>query len=126
MLSNHIYLKWMLEKYPQSTDFGWEKWGGIKPREDHIFFRKVKTTQRLLGQNVCKILKRQNKDNMNPLDFWYQGNTEIQRYYREYYDKNRDRVGGELGKDISLMFEDGNVIEKSMALTVLAILKVYF
>lgn len=123
---HHIYLKWMLEKYPQSTDFGWEKWGGIKPREDHIFFRKVKTTQRLLGQNVCKILKRQNKDNMNPLDFWYQGNTEIQRYYREYYDKNRDRVGGELGKDISLMFEDGNVIEKSMALTVLAILKVYF
>ena len=31
-----------------------------------------------------------------------------------------------MGKDISLMFEDGNVIEKSMALTVLAILKVYF
>ena len=49
---------------------------------------------------------------MNPLDFWYQGNTEIQRYYREYYDKNRDRVDGELGKDISQMFEEGNVIEK--------------
>ena len=123
---HHIYLKWMLEKYPQSTDFGWEKWGGIKPREDHIFFRKVKTTQRLLGQNVCKILKRQNKDNMNPLDFWYQGNTEIQRYYREYYDKNRDRVDGELGKDISQKYDEGNVIEKSMALTALSAAKLYF
>ena len=63
---------------------------------------------------------------MNPLDFWYQGNTEIQRYYREYYDKNRDRVDGELGKDISQMFDEGNVIEKSMALTALSAAKLYF
>lgn len=123
---HHIYLKWMAEKYPQSTSFGWEKWGGIKPRESHIFFRKLKTTQRLLGQAVCKVFKRQNKDNMNPLDYWYQGNPGIQQYYREYYDKNKDGVDGELGEDISLMFEEGNVIEKSMALTVLGAAKLYF
>lgn len=123
---HHIYMKWMAEKYPQSTSFGWEKWGGIKPREDHIFFRKVKTTQRLLRQAACKAFKRQNSDNMNPLDYWYQGNSGIQKYYREYYNRNRDRISGELGKDISRMFEEGNVEEKSMALTVLAAVKVYF
>lgn len=123
---HHIYLKWMEQKYSQATAFGWEKWGGVKPREDYIFFRKVKTTQRLLRKVACKIFDIQNSDNMNPLDYWYQRNPEIQRYYREYYDGNRNRIDGELGRDISLMFEDGNVEEKSMALTVLAILKVYF
>lgn len=123
---HHIYMKWMAEKYPQSTSFGWEKWGGIKPREDYIFFRKVKTTQRLLWQAACKALNRKNSDNMNPLDYWYQGNSGIQKYYREYYNRNRDRISGELGKDISRMFEEGNVEEKSMALTVLAAVKVYF
>lgn len=123
---HHIYMKWMAEKYPQSTSFGWEKWGGIKPREDYIFFRKVKTTQRLLWQAACKALNRKNSDNMNPLDYWYQGDSGIQKYYREYYNRNRDRISGELGKDISRMFEEGNVEEKSMALTVLAAVKVYF
>ena len=42
--------------------------------------------------------------------------------------QNRDRseIGGELGKDISLMFEEGTVEEKSMALTVLGAVKLYF
>ncbi len=123
---HHIYLKWMSKKYPGATQFGWEKWGGVKPREDHIFFRKVKTTQKLLWQTVCKALKRQNSDNMNPLDFWYQEKPGIQEYYREYFDGNRSRISGALGKDISLMFEKGNVTEKSMALTVLGAAKLYF
>ena len=56
------------------------------------------------------------------------GNPGIQEYYREYYLQNRDRseIGGELGKDISLMFEEGTVEEKSMALTVLGAVKLYF
>ena len=125
---HHIYLKWMEQKYPKATSFGWEKWGGIKPRENLIFFRKVKTTQRLLWQVSCRALKLPDRDNMNPLDYWYHGNPGIQEYYREYYLQNRDRseIGGELGKDISLMFEEGTVEEKSMALTVLGAVKLYF
>lgn len=123
---HHIYLKWMLQKYPGATQFGWEKWGGVKPRVDHIFFRKVRTAQRLLLQAVCKAFKQQNKDSMNPLDFWYQGNLRIQEYYRKYFDDNRGRVSGEVEKDIFRMFEEGNVTEKSMALTVLGAVKLYF
>ncbi len=123
---HHIYLKWMLQKYPEATQFGWEKWGGIKPREDRIFLRKVKTLQRLLGQAVSRTFKMPINDNMNPLDFWYRGNPGIQEYYREYFENNRDRIGGELGRDLTLMFEKGNVTEKSMALTVLGAAKVYF
>ena len=125
---HHIYLKWMEQKYPRVTSFGWEKWGGVKPRENYIFFRKVKTTQRLLWRATCKTLKLQNRDNMNPLDYWYWKSPMIQEYYRCYYlqNENRSEISGELKKDISLMFEEGNVIEKSMALTILSLVNLYF
>lgn len=124
--SHHIYLKWMLQKYPGATQFGWEKWGGVKPREDQIFLRKVKTTGKLLRQKSRRALKLPDRDNMNPLDFWYQKKPKIQEYYREYFDRNRSGIVGDMGKDISLMFEEGNVTEKSMALTVLGAVKLYF
>lgn len=123
---HHIYLKWMLQKYPGATQFGWEKWGGVKPREDQIFLRKVRTAQKLLWQAACRTFKLPDKDSMNPLDFWYQESPGIQAYCREYFDSNRSRIGGALGKDISLLFEEGNVTEKSMALTVLSAVKLYF
>ena len=120
--NHHIYLKWMKEKYPDATKFGGEKWGGIRPLESHIFFRKIKTSGRLLWQGFCKILKTENKDSMNPMDYWYRKDEEIQRYFRTYYKRYIDNsvLNEALKKDISEMFEKGNVTEKSMALTVLA------
>lgn len=125
---HHIYLKWMQQKYPKATQFGWEKWGGIRPREDYIIYRKVNTMQRLLWRVACKALKRQSRDSMNPLDYWYREDPGIRKYYEDYYRDNRhmSALDGTLGNDVSLMFEEGNVIEKSMALTVLAVLKAYF
>ncbi|MCM1251807.1 MAG: asparagine synthase-related protein [Clostridium sp.] len=125
---HYIYLKWMQEKYPESTRFGWEKWGGIQPKESHIFFRKIKTTQRLLRQAACKMARIENRDNMNPIDYWYWRDDELQRYYKMYYDDNINNVvlGENLQKDISQMFDEGDITEKSMALTVLAAAKIYF
>ena len=124
-VKHHIYLKWMLEKYPKSTEFGWEKWGGIKPKESCIFFRKIRTTQRLSKQIVCNLLKIGNNDSMNPLDYWYQHDKDIQRYFFEYYTENIDRMSSmeHLKKDTADMFLKGNVTEKTMALTVLAMVK---
>ena len=125
---HHIYLKWMKEKYPDAANFGWEKWGGIQPKESHIFFRRVKTAQRLLWQAGCKILKRTNKDSMNPIDYWYWQDEGIQQYYQTYYKKhiNSDVLSEAIKGDISEMFNQRNVTEKSMALTVLAAAAQYF
>lgn len=125
---HHIYLKWMLQKYPKATQFGWEKWGGIKPREDHIFCRKVKTTQRLLLQAGCKVFKIPNQDSMNPEDYWYQKDEEARKYYQVYYERHIDHpvLNEALKRDILRLFTEGNVTEKSMALTVLAITQKYF
>lgn len=125
---HHIYLKWMNDKYPEAAKFGWEKWGGIKPKESHIFFRKIKTTQRLLWQAACKIFKTENRDSMNPIDYWYQRDQKIQQYYQTFYENhiNNETLSDTLKADISVLFRDGNVIEKSMALTVLAVAGRYF
>lgn len=125
---HHIYLKWMLQKYPEATQFGWEKWGGIKPREAHIWIRKVKTTQRLIGMAIAKLLGTNSRDTMIPIDYWYHRDEETRQYYDEYYKDNinNEVFSNELKEDIDLMFHRGSVNEKSMALTVLAEAKKYF
>lgn len=125
---HHIYLKWMKEKYPEATEFGWEKWGGIKPKESLIFVRKMKTTQRLLWQGICSVLHINNRDIMNPVDYWYYKDKAVQKYLTEFYDSVIENtvLDKSLREDISLMFRDGEVWEKSMALTVLAMVKKYF
>ena len=126
--NNYIYKKWMKEKYPMAAEFGWEKWGGVKPQKSYIFLRKIKTTQRLLRQTVCKMLKLENADAMNPIEYWYQHNTELQRFYEKYYTDNIGAavIDEELRKDMQNMFENGGATEKSMVLTVLAMVRKYF
>lgn len=125
---HHIYLKWIEKKYPKASEFGWEKWGGVKPKESHIFFRKVKTVYRLLLQEGCKVFGVNNKDIMAPEDYWYGKNRKIQQFLDEYY-KNAaiQKIPDiNLRKDIETMFWKGTFAEKSMALTVLAMVKKYF
>lgn len=125
---HYIYLKWIKEKYPGAAEFGWETWKGVKPKRSHIFFRKVTTTKRIIYGFVCKILKIYNRDTMIPVDFWYQNNTDIQRYMAKYFKENINNkvLDKELKNDIKFLFEKGNVTEKGMALTVLAVAKKSF
>lgn len=125
---HHLYLLWIKEKYPEAADYGWEKWGGVKPKESHLFLRKVKTTQRLAKQMFCRTFKRQNTDSMNPMDAWYAKDAKIQHYYESYFESVIDCKAFDEGlrKDLTLMFKKGNVTEKSMALTVLSAVKQYF
>lgn len=126
--NHHIYLKWMKEKYPDATEFGWEKWGGIKPKESHIFFRKIRTTERLLWMGFCKIFNINNADVMAPVDLWYRNNKEIQSFLAQYYNENINNniLDKDLRDDIAFLYEKGNVTEKSMALTVLAMVNKCF
>ena len=124
----HIYLRWIKEKYPKAADFGWEKWGGIKPKEKLIPLRKVKTTQRLLRQVICNVFHIKNKDIMTPVDYWYNEDPEVRDFLEKFAEEvlQNDTIEDDLKKDIKLMFDEGNVMEKSMALTVLAMIKKFF
>lgn len=119
---HHIYLRWMKEKYPGATRFGWEKWGGVRPLKSHIFFRKIRTTERLLWMAVCNIFNIANKDVMCPTEAWYQRDADIRRYFQTYYEHRICHKAFDEGlrNDMTELFTKGDVTEKTMVLTVLA------
>lgn len=125
---HHIYLRWLNEKYPQAAEFGWEKWGGVKPKESHIPLRKMKTAQRLLWQSFCAAAHINNQDSMNPIDYWYEKDKGIQKRFAACVEEIIDNpaLGEDMRKDVRLLFMEGNVEEKSLAITVLAMVKKYF
>lgn len=127
---NHhrIYLRWLNEKYPQAAEFGWEKWGGVKPKESHIPLRKMKTIQRLLWQSFCGVTHISNQDSMNPINYWYEKDKGIQKCFGDYVEDNigNPELGEDMRRDIRLLFAEGSVEEKSLAVTALAMIKKYF
>lgn len=125
---HHIYLRWMKERYPQATEFGWEKWGGIKPREDQIWKRRFRTLHRLLDMKAAALTGRNSIDNMTPVDYWYNEDPSIQMKFEQYYQSNVNNplIPDTLRADIQKLYEEGSVMEKGMALTVLAEVKKYF
>ena len=125
---HHIYLRWMKERYPQATEFGWEKWGGIKPREDQIWKRRFRTLHRLLDMKAAVLTGRNSIDNMTPVDYWYNEDPSIQMKFEQYYQSNVNNplIPDTLRADIQKLYEEGSVMEKGMALTVLAEVKKYF
>ena len=127
-VNDKLYLKWIEKKYPEAAEFGWEKWGGVKPKASHIFLRKVKTTQRLLYDYLCKLFHVANPQSMNPMDYWYNNSEQIRTYLNEMYE---NRIGSkvlplDMADDMRMLFETGNFIDKSLVLTVLSAVHLYF
>lgn len=122
-----IYLDWIEKKYPQAAEYGWEKWGGVKPKKSHIKYRRVVTSVRLADHFVKKLLGKPQQDNMNPLDYWYGQDKRLQEYYQEYFDRNigKTQVSDDLRKDMERLFREGNASEKGMVLTILGAVKNY-
>lgn len=126
--NHYIYLKWINMKYYEATEFGWEKWGGVKPRQNQIFFRKIVTAYRMLDLLYVSLTGRDSIDNMNPIDYWYKQDNRIRTFMDNYFNKyiNLKNISKELIEKMMYLYKEGNVTEKSMVLTVLALEKLYF
>lgn len=124
---HHIYLKWIEAKYPEAAAFVWEKWG-VRPREDEIFKRKVKTTGKLVKGYLLRAMHRPSQDSMNPMDYWYENDNDVRKYLETMF---RERIGSavlseELRTDMHRLFAEGNFTEKSQVLTVLSAVYLFF
>ena len=65
---------------------------------------------------------------MNPVDYWYYGNSELRDFMDNYWKKNKDIVmDRQLLDDMSYLYEDCNATyDKLQPLTVLAAYKLIF
>lgn len=119
---HYIYIKWIEKKYPCATEFGWEKWGGIKPK---IKNRKMAETYSRCLKEYDKMKLKQgkiSKRGMNPFDYWFfddrypEYNWAIS-YFSQY--KNALKSDARLFSQANYLFHEGSAIEKAMVLTAL-------
>ena len=75
-----------------------------------------------------KILKTPKHASMYPYHFYFDNNTEIQRYYQQYFDENLHRIESypELYNDVKKLFVSEDFHSKSQAVNILSVFKLYF
>jgi len=117
-----IYLDWIRKKSPEAGIYVWEDtglplWAG---KRKFLSFKAVKYLKK-------KIFGPSPKDSMNPFDYWYKTNPELRGTFEDYYKSNISLLDDypPLQKDTKYLFETGNTIEKTQALTLIAAIKLH-
>jgi asparagine synthase (glutamine-hydrolysing) len=146
---NHkIYFDWILQKYPGAAEYMWEKKRAkihpIKnkePRYMYVFGYKLPayndehfvvwlkgSVLRRLGlrkkREKAKTLSISTKDNMNPIDYWYNENFSLRQFLDTYYIENKHYILDEiLFADMNHLFNDCVFYDKLQTLSVLSAIK---
>jgi asparagine synthase (glutamine-hydrolysing) len=117
-----IYLDWIQKKAPETTGYLWEKTGLL------ITAGRL----RIIIRNVIKNLKRKirgpsPKDSMIPFDYWYETNSDLRSSFEDYYTRHISLLNDHpsLKEDAKYLFEQGNTLEKTQVLTLLAAIKLH-
>jgi len=128
---NHrIYFKWILKKYPDAAEYKWEKRGGKITDKTITVLGRTTTLKALPRKAFNKIFHKSTmntKKHMNPLDYWYRTNENLKNFIDSTFKENISLLeNNELKKDCQKLFTEGNSIEKTQVLTLLAAYKYYF
>lgn len=133
-MDHYLYKKWIKTKYPEAGKYKWE----YLDANLYQFTLKFNGHTHSLPKIKRAIIKRINKyifkgskpsrHNMNPLDFWYQNNSEIRDFMDSFMKENIPLLDAYplLQKDIDTLYKTGDTYEKTQAMTVLGAFKMYF
>lgn len=132
-MSGHIFLKWMLAKYPEAAKIKYARTHG------YVLENPVKTKLRDSFLRGCHFLNRKAHSffpasiklkayGMNPFDHWYYTNPILRQFINEYFQSGIKQIGvsEELKSDIISVFNSDLPIDKLVALTVIGVYKKYF
>lgn len=128
---NHkIYKKWLIEKYPDATKFQWEKTCAKITDNSVVTFIK-KAYKRAPARIIRFITKKEyGQASMNPLGYFVKNNAVLQKYLDNYFTQNITKlpinISEQLLEDMKSLYSNGNEIEKTMVLTVVSSIKLYF
>lgn len=120
-----LYLAWIKAKYPKATDYGWEKWWGLKPTEmNRVTIKKIREGSNLILRNVRRIVGIAESNDMNPMDLWLHNHKEASQTIDAYYCSHRPtgRIMPQLIEDMDRMYRDGTAVQKAQVLTVCAVI----
>ena len=125
---NHrFYLEWIQKHCKEATKYRWER-TLLKPDANwktSFGDKFVKRSFKLLNE---KILKTPQKSSMYPYQYYFDNDTEIQNYYKNYFENNIHRIEDykELESDVKELFQSENFYSKSQSVNILAIFKLFF
>jgi asparagine synthase (glutamine-hydrolysing) len=123
-----IYLDWIAAKHPEFARFAWEK-TGVSPLisnnyKKYFYFGYY----RRMSKKFFDMLSGKIKSGMNPFDLWLEGNSELRKYFDDYFEKNIDLLNNweELKQDCKNTFKIGNSIDKFTILSLLSAIKLHW
>jgi len=124
---NHrLYKKWINTKYPKAAEHIWEK---DKVPVNYRYWINIKGRKIPLSQLPIKILSKlgiakyglNTKNNMNPLEYWYNTNPELKKFMDGYFNENIQLLNEypQLKKDCEVLYSSGKRSEKVQVLSLL-------
>ena len=125
---NHrFYLEWIQKHCKEATKYRWER-TLLKPDANwktSFGDKFVKRSFKLLNE---KILKTPQNSSMYPYQYYFDNDSEIQNYYKNYFEDNIYRIEDykELESDVKELFQSENFYSKSQSVNILAIFKLFF
>lgn len=128
-INHNIYIKWILEKYPEAAGFIWEKTGcKLTAGKLEKFLKKLRIAGPIKIRNMLKIPAAISDKGMNPMDYWYMTNPELRKYMDHYFEDNvrNEMLDFEMRECLKKYYQEGTVLEKTQALTAIGAVRYYF
>ncbi|MCI1779357.1 MAG: hypothetical protein LKI53_05300 [Bacteroidales bacterium] len=129
--NHYIYKKWILKEYPQAASYIWEK---EKVPVNYPFWINLGGRKLPLKEIPVKILSRlgiskygaNNKNNMNPLDYWYRTNNDLTFFLDTYFNDNIGLLSAypELKHDCENLYFNHTATEKNQVISLLSACKI--
>lgn len=130
---NQLMTKWILKKYPNAGNYVWENTKSkLGQKQINIIYKgnKIpinKIFPLVLQKAGLKARPSSTKKHMNPLEYWYNTNTDIKQFQDNYFNANIDKIlSPDLKNDCMMLYNIGNAIEKNQVLTLLSAVKLFF
>jgi len=126
-INQKLYLEWLNQCMPKAADYVWEK-TGMRPDAQWKNTIGPKVKKRISKLWNTKVTRRAGRTSMYPYEFYYYNSQDIQTYYQTYFDSNIWRLENhpELKSDVHFLFAQKDFYQKSQAVNILAIFKLFF
>jgi asparagine synthase (glutamine-hydrolysing) len=135
-INHRLYRKWILGNYPDAASYPWERLGSRISAPTITIRNKIMTYSSLPGFvyngiriKLGVISKKDLEGNkgMNPFEYWYKTNSAISGSINGYFNESLHLIDDlEMREDCRMLFEKGDIHEKSQVISLLAGISMFF